>query len=207
ARRGAWAASSSSSTPRSARGMNRSRFRSACSRTARGGRSTNATSLPTAWRGSLAASGSSTRAGGSSPCARDAQALVVPVAALAAARRARLQGVCRGGLSARVAPGRPWPRGTACVHPRPGARLGRGRGAAAVAWTRGPYTAALAGDGRGGVLRHLLLRLGHALLPRALAGRPRRPDADAARAGAVRLLARVGAAAASARADRYRGRP
>ena len=49
----------------------------------------------------------------------------------------------------------------------------------------------------------LLLRLGHALLPGPAAVRPRRPDADAARAGALRVLARLGAAAAAARADRH----
>ncbi len=57
------------------------------------------------------------------------------------------------------------------------------------------------------VLRHLLLRVRHPLLSRASAVRPRRPDADATRAGAVRVLARLGARAVAATADRHRRRP
>ena len=57
--------------------------------------------------------------------------------------------------------------------------------------------APLARARRGRVLRHLLLRVGHALLPGRAPVGPRRPHADAARAGAVRVLARVGARAAA----------
>ena len=57
---------------------------------------------------------------------------------------------------------------------------------------------------RGGrVLRDLLLRLGHALLPGSRAVGPRRPDADAARAGALLLLAGLGARAAATAPDRH----
>ena len=55
-------------------------------------------------------------------------------------------------------------------------------------------------------LRALLLRLGDALLPGPAGVRARRPHADAARAGSLRVLARLGARAAPARSDRDRRR-
>ena len=60
---------------------------------------------------------------------------------------------------------------------------------------------------RGRVLRDVLLRVGDALLPGTRGGRRRRPDADGARAGALRVLARMGARARSAGADRPGRRP
>ena len=89
--------------------------------------------------------------------------------------------------------------GPARVHVRAGAGHRRGRGAPPLARSRRPDAAALARARRGGVLRDLLLRVGHALLPGPGAERPRRPHADAARAGALRVLARVGAAPDPAR--------
>src|SRR5205085_11157245 len=56
------------------------------------------------------------------------------------------------------------------------------------------------------LLQPLLLGVGHALLSRARAVGARRPHADAARAGAVRVLARLGARAPAPEADRDRGR-
>ena len=53
------------------------------------------------------------------------------------------------------------------------------------------------------VLRDVLLRVGHALLPGPRAERPRRPDADATRAGALLVLARVGVRAGPSAADRH----
>ncbi len=56
------------------------------------------------------------------------------------------------------------------------------------------------------LLRHLLLRLGDALLPGAVALRTRRPPRDAARAGPLRRLGRGGAPSAPARPRRHRRR-
>ena len=98
-------------------------------------------------------------------------------------------------------------RRPARVSLRPGARHRRGRAAAAVARPRRPDAPPLARAGRGRVLRDLLLRVGHALLSGPRRVGPRRPDADAARAGALRALARPGARAAPAAADRHRRRP
>ena len=53
----------------------------------------------------------------------------------------------------------------------------------------------------------LLLRIRHPLLSRPRAVRPRRPHADAARAAALLVLARLGARAAPPGADRHRRRP
>src|SRR4029450_3005624 len=52
----------------------------------------------------------------------------------------------------------------------------------------------------------LPLRLGHALLSGQGAERPRRPHSDAARAGALRVLAQLGARAHPAASDRARRR-
>src|SRR5207253_3901761 len=54
--------------------------------------------------------------------------------------------------------------------------------------------------------RDLLLRVGDALLSRSRLVGTRRPDADTARAGAVLVLARLGARAAAAAPDRHRRR-
>ena len=86
------------------------------------------------------------------------------------------------------------PTGPARVHLRPGAGRRRGRGAPSLAR---PCRAERCGAGsswRRTVLRDLLLCVGDALLPGTRA-EARRPNADAARAGALRLLARVGASA------------
>ena len=97
------------------------------------------------------------------------------------------------------APGTPAAR----VPVRPGAGRRRRRGAAAVARARRPDAPPLARARGGRVLRNLLLRLGHALLSRPRGIGPRRPDADAARAGALLLLARLGARAAAPAPDRH----
>ena len=76
-----------------------------------------------------------------------------------------------------------------------------------MARPRRPDAAPLARAGRGRVLRDVLLRLGDALLPGPRAVRARRPHADARGAGALRVLARLGAAPAAAAADRHRRRP
>src|SRR5207244_5104522 len=141
----------------------------------------------------------------SSPCALDAAAVLVPVAAVAPARQRRLQGLRRGGLPTRVVAGRSGPCGPARIHVRPGAgRGGRGR-TATVARSGRADAAPLARAGRGGVLRDVLLRVGHALLPGKGAVGSGRPHADPARAAALLVLARVGAATAEA-ATRRSGR-
>src|SRR5262245_61827674 len=91
------------------------------------------------------------------------------------------------------------------VHPRPGAGGGRGSGAATVARSCGPDAAALARARRGGVLLDVLLRFGHAVLSGSR--RLGRPDADFPRAGALRVLARVGASTGASTADRAGRRP
>src|SRR5207253_11279095 len=87
-----------------------------------------------------------------------------------------------------------------------GARGDRGDGATPLARARGPDVAPLARPGRGRLLRDLLLRLGHALLSGQAAERAWRPDADSARAAALRVLAGLGAAPAPAGSDRRRRR-
>src|SRR5205823_11539639 len=148
-----------------------------------------------------------TRAAGSSPSALDAPPRELPLDRLAPARQPGLSCLRGRGLSARVAFDRPAIRGAARVHVRPGSWGRRRRGAAALARPRRAYAAPLARARRGGVLRDFLLRLGHALLPRQGTERPRRPDADAARAAALRVLARVGAASGPAAAGRPGRRP
>ena len=76
-----------------------------------------------------------------------------------------------------------------------------------MARTRRPHAPALARARGGRVLRGVLLRFGDALLSRSRRVGPRRPDADAARAGALLLLARLGARAAPAAPDRHGRRP
>ena len=72
-----------------------------------------------------------------------------------------------------------------------------------MARPRRPEAPRLAGARRRRALRDLLLRVCHPLLPRARAFGPRRPHADPARAGSVRVLARLGARAAAAGSDRH----
>ena len=67
-----------------------------------------------------------------------------------------------------------------------------GSRAATVAGARRQDAATLARNGGEEVLRHVLLRVGDPVLSRPGSIRARRPDADAGRAAAVRLLARVG---------------
>src|SRR5262249_1059354 len=83
----------------------------------------------------------------------------------------------------------------------------RGRQAAAVARPRGPHAPELARPRRGRLLRDLLLRLGHALLSGSCPLGTRRPDADPARAGALLVLAGVGAPAAAPTPDPHGWRP
>ena len=132
----------------------------------------------------------------------------LPLARLAPARQRALPRLRRGRLPARVAAGL---RGQ-----RPGQR----------AYLFGQAPGVVEGEERrpwrgraGQTLRRwleldedafyddLLLRVRDALLPGPAAVRPRRPHADAARAGALRVLARVGAPAAAPAADRHRRRP
>ena len=101
----------------------------------------------------------------------------------------------------------PWCTATASSPTSSGRRRHRRRrGAPAVARARGAHAAPLARARRGRLLRGVLLRGRDALLSRARRVRPRRPDADAAGAGAVRVLARVGAPDRAAAADRDRRR-
>ena len=139
--------------------------------------------------------------------ARDPAPVGVPLARLAPARQPPLPRLRRGRLPARVAAGPRGPRAASArtsTARRPGSS--RRAGAPAVARPRRADAPPLARARRGRVLRDLLLRLGHALLPGPGAVRPRRPRPDAARAGALLVLARVGAAAAAAGADRRRRR-
>ena len=160
------------------------------------------TSSPRNW----VAARRSSRGRGSSSCVRDEAPLQLPLDRIAPARQPRLPRVRRGGLSPRVAADRPAVPRTARVHVRPGARDPGGPGAAAVARSRRQDAAQVARPRRGDVLRDVLLRVGHAVLPGSRAVGPRRPDADATRAGAVFVLARVGARAHPPAADRHRRR-
>src|SRR5205807_1147801 len=72
----------------------------------------------------------------------------------------------------------------------------------ALARPCGQDVAPLARDGRGRVLRDVLLCFRDALLPGTRALRPRRPHTDPARAAAVLVLARLGAPAAASAARR-----
>src|SRR5439155_4897949 len=122
---------------------------------------------------------------------RDATAVVVPLARIAGARSSGLPRLRRGGVPARIvarAQRAPRPAG---LHVWPGTGNRRRRGTATVARSRGPDASPLARPGRGRVLRDVLLRVGDAVLSRPRPVRSRRPNADAARAGALRLLARV----------------
>ena len=72
-----------------------------------------------------------------------------------------------------------------------------------LAGPRGEDAAAVARPRRGGVLRHVLLRVGDPLLSRPGGVGPRRPDADARGAAPLRALARRRAAPAEARPRRH----
>src|SRR3954468_7324903 len=119
----------------------------------------------------------------------DPPPLELSLVAIAPARQPRLPSLRRGGLSARVAPDLPAVRRPARLHVRAGARGRRRNRAPPVAGPCGKDSPPLAPARGGRVLRHVLLRLGHPLLSGQSAFRPRRSDADAARAGAVLLLA------------------
>src|ERR687890_2773978 len=104
-------------------------------------------------------------AAGSSPSSRDAEAIRLPVAAIAPARQPGLPGVPRGWTSAGVAPRFRGTKRAAGVLAGTGAgRRRRGR-AAPVARPRRADAAPVARPRRGRVLRRLLLRVGHPLLP------------------------------------------
>ena len=123
----------------------------------------------------------------------------LPDDSLTRARPAPLSAVCGSRLSDRVGARRPRHRGATRLPLRAGARHRGGCRRSPVARPRRPNPAALARARRGGVLRHLLLRIRDPLLPRP--GRqPRRPGADPCRAAALQLLAHGGAAAPSSRA-------
>ncbi len=134
----------------------------------------------------------------------DPPPLVVPVDRLAPARQSRLPRLRRGGLPARVTARRPAIHRPARVHVRAGAGLRGRRRTAPVAGPGRKDAPPLARDDRRGVLRDVLLRVRHALRPRAGGLRTRRPRADATRAGALRVLGRPGAGAHPARIDRPR---
>ena len=107
---------------------------------------------------------------------------------------AQLPALPRRRLSDRVRAGRPRSAGPTRLSLRPGARDRRGSGGRTVARTRRPHAAPLARARRGDVLRHLLLRLGDALLSGPHRRRTRRPHADPGRAAPLRAVARGGAA-------------
>src|SRR5262249_8760927 len=130
-------------------------------------------------------------------CRDDRPQGVVPVAPLARARPRAMPCVRRGRVSARVTPRARARRGPAGVSLRPGARPRRGRRAPSLARPRRPDAAAVARARGGRVLRDVLLRLRDPLRPGPLALRPRRQDADASRAGALRVLEPLGAGAAA----------
>src|SRR4051794_5098164 len=138
--------------------------------------------------------------------ADDRPQVLLPLADLARARPRPLPRLRRGRLPAGVAGRARSGHAATRVPVRPGAGRRRGRRAAAVARARGPHAPPLARAGGRRLLRDLLLRLGHTLLSRPRGVGPRRPDADAARAGAVLVLARLGARAAAAVPDRHRRR-
>src|SRR3954471_10385778 len=186
-----WRRSSSWSPPFAVRVTRRSAGRSVNSRTARTGGGTSGCSRARILRRSSAASFCS-RAAGSSSHALDAPAFVLPLSGLAATRPSRLPRLCRSRLSARVLAGRERAPRPAGVHVRAGAGRRRGRRAPPVARSRRQNASSLARAGRGRLLPDVLLRLGDALLSRAGAVRSRRSDADASRARALLLLARVG---------------
>ena len=94
----------------------------------------------------------------------------VPLDLDAPARQPALPRVRGGRVSARVAPGLRRERRPPRLPLRTGARRRRGCRAATLARTCGPHAARLAPDGRGHVLRDVLLRVGHALLSGPLAG-------------------------------------
>src|SRR5204863_154340 len=87
--------------------------------------------------------------------------------------------ISRGRLPARVHARRSSLREPARVHPGPGARLSGRQRAAALARARRPDPPPLARHGRRRVLRDLLLRVGHALLPRSGSQRQGRSHSDA----------------------------
>src|SRR5215213_9073918 len=134
---------------------------------------------------------------------RDAAALVVSLLRIPPARPRGLPGLRRGRLPARVAARDRAVLRPARVHLRPGPGLRRRVRAAPVARSRGTHTPALASARRGRVLRDVLLRFGHALLSGQGAVRAGRPDADLARAGALCVLAPLGAEADRAAPDRH----
>ena len=163
-------------------------------------------SLRTTFARSSSATRTATASGSARPSPSDRPQELVPLARLAPARQRALPRLPRGRLSARVLAGAGALPRPARVPLRPGARDRRGRGAAAVARPRRPAAARLARARGRRAVRDVLLRLGDALLPRPSRVRPRRPDADAARAGPLRVLARLGARAAATGPDRHRRR-
>src|SRR3954451_15975340 len=122
----------------------------------------------------------------------------VPLVGVAAARQPRLPRLRGGGLPARVVARPRGPAGAEGDDRRPGAGDRRGRGAPPVARPGRADAPPLARARRGGVLRDLLLLLGHPLLSRQTSERPGRPHAEPAGARPLPLLARLGARARAA---------
>ncbi len=176
----------------------------------RAGRSTSASSrAPGSLRSSAAAARSCTRGAGSWSFARprDAPAELVPLARLAPARPPGVPGLRRGRLPARVVAGDRRALRPTRVPVRPGARRRRGpRAPAHGAAARAARSDAGSSSTRTTFYRDLLLRLGDALLSGQGGLRPRGPDADDARAGALRVLATLGAGAPPPAPGRHRRR-
>ena len=116
-----------------------------------------------------------------------------------------LPAVSRRRVSDRPAAGLRRASRSACVSLRPRARPRRGGQRAAVAGTGRPHAPPLAAPGGRRVLRALLLRVRHPLLPGAERERPRRPSRDAGRGGALHILARGRAPSPAPGARRHRG--
>ena len=200
-RRGASRASSSSSTRRCSDGVEAGMAGARPERRLALGGATSATSRGGARRGARRRRDAASTGTGSSSCARalDAPPLVVPLARLAPARQPPVPRVRRGRLPARVAAGR---RGAAgqeafILGQAPGIveaeerRPWRGRaGQTLRRWLDMDEDAFYATFYCASVTR---------CYPGPGARRRRRPDADRARAGALLVLARLGARAAAAR--------
>ena len=172
------------------------------SATGRAGRSTSAGSLPRSFSQSSAAVTCCSPATGSSWSAHRGERR--PRARRPPAPQPQLPPVPRGGVPDRPAacPRRSCRPARVPLRPRSGPRRGGDR--PPLAGTRRANPSSLARARRGGVLRALLLRLCHTLLPRAEPERPRRPSRHDRRGGALRSVARSRARAARASADRHR---
>ena len=115
--------------------------------------------------------------------------------------------VRRGGLPHRVAARLRGRSRLSRADRRPGAGRRRGRRAAPVARSGGAHAPELARAGRRALLRDVLLRLRHPVLPGQASRRSRRPAPDTGRARPLRLLARLGASPPTPAARPRRRRP